>query len=466
MESTPHQPPAQPHHPVVIIGGGLAGLAAALALETAGVPVTLLEARAALGGRTSSFPDSQSGTTLDNCQHVLLGCCTHLRRVYERLHLTDPVTWYRNYQFVDRTGQRFTLTGEADLPAPLHLAQGFAQFDLLTWPERIAIARAMLAMLRLGHAGRTHLDELTFGAWLTAHGQPDSLVTKFYEPVLIGALNEDVRKVSAKYALQVFQDAMLAHAEGYILGVPNLPLEALYAHAPLSDLRLNTRVSHVHIAQQRITQIHTQSGTVLYPRYVILATNHHAVTRLLAGQTDTRLIGLPALESVPIMGTTLWYDRPVLDAPVLALLDGPAQWVFRKDAAGCVVHTVTSAARGWDTLGKPETIARIHAHLAQALPAVRSAQLERGVVVIEKRATFSPLPGVDRLRPSATPTDGDIENLVLAGDYTQTHWPATMEGACRSGHTAAAALLRAMGQPAPIAIPDLPRQWPARWLGL
>jgi zeta-carotene desaturase len=455
----------------LVIGGGVAGIAAAVALESAGVHVTLIEARKSLGGRASSFIDPQSGQEIDNCQHVLLGCCTNLLDLYKRLGCLDRVRFEKTITFRDEKGKRHGLSGTPGFAAPTHLSASFLTFGILTVKEKIAYARAMLAMLRLGRKGREKLADVSFGQWLDDHQQPASLVTKMYEPVLVGALNEDCRKCSAQYAIQVFQDAMLAHADGYVVGVPTVPLSQLYGEHPVRDTRLGVRVTDLHFEANRITGVTLSGGEKLAADVVILATNHHAVQKWVPAElagTDSRFTSLDQLQSVPILGVHMEFDRPVLTDPHATLITGPLQWLFRKDDAGKVIAGVISASRDYVGRPKEECLKEFEAQVLTALPEAAGAKLIRGVIVIEKRATFAPLPGIDRLRPPQA-IAGGIEHLILAGDYTQTGWPATMEGAARSGYLAAEAAMRliAPGTKAPkFLVSDLSSQWPARMLGL
>jgi hydroxysqualene dehydroxylase len=450
---------------VVVVGGGLAGMAAAVALESANIQVTLIEARKTLGGRAGSFEDPQTGEILDNCQHVLLGCCTNLIDFYRRIGALDRIRWENTIHFVDQKGKSHSLWGMPGLPAPLHLSLGGALFGAISFGERLALVRAMLAMLNLGAAGREKLADVSFGQWLAEHGQPDSLIDKFYELVLVSALNERCRDASAAYAIQVFQEGMLAHAAAYRMGTPNCPLGKLYEKLPCHDVRLGTRMTAIHFDNSRAVGV--ELGEEFLPTdAVILAVNYPALEKWIPpelSQRDARFSELDKLQSVPILGAHLWFDRPVISTPHVALMNGPLQWVFRKpESDGRAVHGVISAARDWVQRDKSECLEVFTRQIRETLPKAREAKLERGVIVVEKRATFSPTPGVDRIRPSQSPPPGGIEGLFLAGDYTQTGWPATMEGAVRSGYFAAEGVL---STPKAFIVPPLKPQWPAKLLG-
>jgi squalene-associated FAD-dependent desaturase len=456
---------------VIIVGGGVAGIAAAVALESVGLTVTLIEARKSLGGRASSFIDPQSGQEMDNCQHVLLGCCTNLLDLYRRLKCVHLIRFEKTITFRDEHGKKYGLTATPGFPAPTHLSASFATFGILTLKEKIAYSRAMLAMLRLGKSGRAALMDTPFGQWLDDHNQPPSLVQKMYEPVLVGALNEDCRKCSATYAIQVFQDAMLAHSAGYVVGVPTVPLSQLYGEHPCKNTRIGVRVAELNFDGSKITGVTLAHGEKVTADIVILATNHHAVQKWIPTElaaTDERFKFLDQLQSVPILGVHMEFDRPVLRDPHAALTTGPLQWFFRKDDQGKVIAGVISASRDYIGRAKEDCLKEFEQQVRKTLPEAADAKLVRGTIVIEKRATFAPLPGIDRLRPQQAPPPGGIQNLYLAGDYTQTGWPATMEGATRSGYLAADAIIQEIenGTRPRFLVPDLSSQWPARLLGL
>jgi zeta-carotene desaturase len=446
-------------------------MAAAVALESAGLAVTLLEARRILGGRAGSFEDTQTGEQLDNCQHVLLGCCTNLIEFYRKIGALNKIEFHRTIHFRDEKGRRHDLYGLRGWPAPVNLSVSMLGFNALSLAERVALSRAMLAMLTLGRSGRQKLMDISFGQWLDEHRQPESLVKRFYDPIIVSGLNEETRRSSAAHAIHIFQDAMLANSGGYVMGVPNCPLSELYSNIPVRDVRLGARVSGLRIESDRVTGVSLQGGETLPADAVVLATNYHGLSKWIPDgwlKLDGRFARLEELESVPILGVHLWFDRPVLLEPHAAFMSGPLQWVFRKDETGASLHGVISAARQWVGHDKDAMIRQFEEQIRHMLPQAREAKLLRSIVVVEKRATFSPLPGVDRLRPSQAPPPGGLSNLYLAGDFTQTGWPATMEGAVRSGWLVADAMLSQLAPDVKMSllVNDLPVDWPARLLGL
>jgi len=451
---------------VVVIGGGLAGMAAAVALESAGILVTLIEARRVLGGRAGSFQEPQSGEILDNCQHVLLGCCTNLIDFYRRISSLDLIRFERTIRFAAPDGRQWGLTGVRGLPAPLHLGPAMARFSLLSLRERLELMGAMLAILRISAEEFSDLADVSFGQWLDEHGQSPELVRKLYDPIVVSGLNEETRSSAASHAIKIFRDSLLVNRGGYLFGLPTAPLSCLYERLALRDMRLSTRLAEICFDGGRAQAVRLQDQTTIPCDAMVLATNFHTVRdwippELLAA--DSRFNSLDSLQSVPILGAHLWFDGPVLATSHLALVEGPLQWLFRKDETACAVHGVISAARDWVGVPREKCLELFEKQICALLPKSEKRKLVRGVMVIEKRATFSPVPGVERLRPRQVPPPGGIGNLFLAGDYTQTQWPATMEGAVRSGYLAADGVLKLLHVDHPgYCVADLPLEWPAR----
>jgi hydroxysqualene dehydroxylase len=446
---------------VLIVGGGLAGLAAGLRLTDAGVRVTILETRKKLGGRATSFKDTRSGEWLDNCQHVVLGCCTNYLDLLARLGAADKITWHRR-QFWIEPGGRTSVIEPGPLPAPAHFTGSMLRAGFLSFAEIAMIGRACSRILRVDR--RAHAGE-TFGAFLAASGQSKRVIDRFWAPVVVSACNLGVERVAASSALHVFQEGFLAHAHAADIGVPAVPLLDLYERAE-SLIAAGGGTVELGAGAERVTEqsVLTTDGRSFTADRVILAVPVERVNRLVDDdlrRRDPRFAPLDRFEHSPILGVHCTFDRPVMgDLPHAVLVDRPTQWLFRKDAEGRKVHAVISAADAWLELAEPEIGQRVLEDVRLCLPGAEKASLVAVRAVKEKLATFAPTPGVEAIRPPAVGSS----RLILAGDYTQTGWPATMEGATRSGYTAAAAVLGA--KPEVTLRPPLPISRLAATLGL
>lgn len=461
----------------LVLGGGLAGIAAAVRLAQCGVRVTLIETSRRLGGRATSHDDPATGQTLDNCQHVVMGCCTALIDLYERLGVDRHIDWHSRLHFFDKSGQHDVLEGNVFLPAPLHLSPSMLRMHTLTLRERLAVSRAMLAMLRMGNAGREELESVTFTRWLRSQGQPQGAIDKFWAVVVVSALNQHPDRASAPAAIHVFQDGFLAHEDAYLMGTASVPLRMLYDPAvPLIEaaggrVMLGSSVKRLAFDGKNVTGVELADGSTFAADWYISALPFDRLEKVANDAlkaADPRFRGLDQFTHSPILGIHLWFDRPVVEWPHMIFVDSPLQWAFTKgaDPRGYRVqgserepqylHCVISAADEWMDQSQDQIIDMAVRELAAYGPAVRGATLQRGRVIKEKRATFSPVPGIDQHRPT---TRGLVENLLLAGDWTDTGWPATMEGAARSGYAAAAAVVSRIQ-----AVPDLPRSRLTRWM--
>lgn len=425
---------------VIVVGGGIAGIAAAVRLADRGVAVTLLETRRKLGGRATSFDDVRTGEKLDNCQHIVMGCCTNFLELLRRLGVADRIAWSRSITWIEPGGRRSVIRpGWA--PAPMHMARSFLTARFLTIEEKFAIARAMHT---LAYADAHDLGAITFGDYLIGLEQPRGAVEKFWSPIVVSACNLDVQRVAASEAVHVFQEGFLAHRDAAMMGVPTVPLVELYGAAERAirdaggEIRLGESVALVKadcVETARSERIDADAVVCAVPfeRAVIIVSDR-------IQRSDPRFASMAKLRHSPILGVHLAFDRPALDLPHAALVGVGAQWLFGKDKAGTRVHAVISAADDWMALSEAQIVSRVVADVRACLPGARSAKLLSGRPVKEKRATFAPTPDSVMNRPATTGPSG----LILAGDYVDTGWPATMEGAARSGSMAASA---AMGEP-------------------
>jgi squalene-associated FAD-dependent desaturase len=442
---------------VVIIGGGLAGLAAATALAGRGLDVALLESRTRLGGRAGSFTDGASGQVLDTCQHVSMGCCTNLAHFCRTVGIDHFLRPQRDLWFLtpDRRLSRF---GADRLPAPLHLARSFFRAHYLTLTEKFRIAWG-LACLKRAPADA----DPPFATWLDRHGQTPRTVARFWGLVLTSALNETPDRIGLRYARKVFLDGFLRHRRGFEVELPQVPLGRLYGPELQGwldrhgvRLQLGRAVRGLRVAGGAVVGLEMRGGAWEADWYVA-AVPFDRLLDLLPAEVAAQspFAGLRNLETSPITSVHLWYDRPVTDLPHAVLVECVGQWLFNRGEPAPGEHyvqVVVSAARAFRGLGHDEVRQRIVTELAALFPQAAAARLVRARVVTEHAATFSAVPGVDRWRPAqASP----LRNLLLAGDWTATGWPATMEGAVRSGYLAAEALLRRRGARARLLQPDL-----------
>ncbi len=465
---------------MIIIGGGLAGLSSAVALAEAGCRVRLLESRPHLGGRATSYwlPD---GSHVDNCQHVTLGCCTNLDDFYRRVGASEKIHYYNRLFFADTRGRRGVIES-SPLAPPFHLSPSFTLFPSLTWADKYSIGRAMLAIARGG--GRpADADGITMLDWLRRHAQTVGAIDCFWKVVLVSALNEELERTDARYGIEVFWKGFLSTRRGFEVGIPSVPLAELYDGCREAitrrggEVRTRVAVREIRVAGNAVTSVRLDDGTELFADFVIAAVPQDVLLEILPKELaarETIFSNLKNLKTSPITGVHFWYDRAVMNEPFLTLLGRTTQWIFNKtrlfsehspggpaEEEGQYLQLVISASYGLLSLSRQEIINLCRSELLGVLPATRAARLVKATVIKEAHATFSPQPGCDRWRPGqSTP----LANFFLAGDWTATGWPATMEGAVRSGYLAAEALLAAGGNPQNILLPDLPAEGLARFL--
>lgn len=430
------------HHRVAIVGGGLAGLAAAVALGSSDHRVTLFESRPFLGGRATSYPlnaADENSPTIDNCQHVLLQCCTNLQDFYRRLGVADRIHFSREFYWIE-PGGRTSVMRRGAFPAPFHFAESFAKLKFLSLADKFSVAGALLAV-RYEFGKRTDLARISMLDWLREKRQSVHVIERFWRQVLVSAVNEDLDRMAAVHGLQVFYRGFLAKADAYEMGVPVVPLAQLYSEDAWSqypEIRIQHRspVQQVCIEQGHAQHLLVNGESVKADAY-ILAVPFERLSALAPGLA----LDLSAFAHSPITGIHLWFDRPITDLPHATLLDRTIQWMFNK-REGKQIQVVVSASRSLIEMPRAEVISLAVAELKEFFPRVQDAKLERAHVVKELRATFSAAPGLEEQRPLSVTA---IDNLFLAGDWTRSGWPATMEGAVRSGYLAAEAVTSFFG---------------------
>ena len=442
---------------VLIIGGGLAGLAAASALAARGFQITLLESRNRLGGRAGSFEYSATGRLVDACQHVSMGCCTNFAHFCRTVGIDPYLEVQPRLYFMTPDG-RVSRMQSAPWPAPLHLARSFLGLHFFTPMEKLRIAWGLLALKRF-----TSSQDPPFHDWLMKNHQTPATIANFWGLVLTSALNESPERIGLRYARKVFVDAFLRHPRGFEVELPTVPLGRLYGDELTRwltthgvQVQLNSAVKSMTIEDEQVTSLQMRDGSIQQADHYIAAVPFDRLLGLLPEAVVDRHVEfsrLRRLETSPITSLHLWLDRPVLPLPHVVLVGCVGQWVFRRqDELGEYLQVVISAARQFRGLGHDEVQRQVLDELGRLFPKMRQATIRHCRVVTEHSATFSAMPGVDELRPKQTTP---IANLFLAGDWTATGWPATMEGAVRSGYLAAEAILNSARAPSSLVQADL-----------
>ncbi|KOV70021.1 phytoene dehydrogenase [Streptomyces sp. NRRL WC-3618] len=442
----------------VVIGGGLAGITAALSLADAGVRVTLLEGRPRLGGLAFSF--RRDGLTVDNGQHVYLRCCTAYRWFLDRIDgaALAPVQARLDVPVVDLAkpaGRRLGRLRRDALPVPLHLGRSLATYPHLSLTERARVGRAALALKALDLADPA-LDAQDFGSWLAAHGQSERAVEALWDLVGVATLNAVAGDSSLGLAAMVFKTGLLSDPGAADIGWARVPLGELHdtlARKALDSAgvrtEVRTRVTSLRHLENGRWSVSVPGETLDADAVVLAVAQREAHDLLPAGALDApeRLL---EIGTAPILNVHVVYDRKVLNTPFLTALGSPVQWVFdRTEASGLGgdgQYLALSQSAAHDEIDEPVASLRERylPELERLLPRARGAGVRDFFVTRERTATFAPTPGVGRLRPGArTRSPG----LYLAGSWTATGWPATMESAVRSGVSAAGAALATLGRP-------------------
>lgn len=461
---------------VAVIGGGVAGMSAACGLADGGFKVILVERRGYLGGRASSYLHPGVNEVIDNCQHVLFGCCTNLIGFYKRIGVAEKIRWTSEMTMIEPGGRRSVL-GPSALPAPLHGVSNLLRAQAFTFADKLALARAFRAMLRMD----AHVDTgESLLAWLRRHKQTPGAIERFWRLVIASALNADLDSIAVPYAAKVIRELFMNSAEAGSMGMSSVPLSELYAGAEKfltdhgSNVVYNANVEGLEWDEEISSwTIKTRTGEIVAGS-VIFALPFEAMGKLLPYMppvegADMLAVQIARQEHWPICSVHLWFDREITDLPHAVLLDRELHWLYNKSKlqpwrklSGSYIELVVSASKSFATLERKEAIELALRELAEFFPAVREAKLEKAALIKEVRATFGVPPGIDTARPSAR---SPWPNLFLAGDWIQTGWPSTMESAARSGHLAAEALGNDAGVSLSCLEPDLKPKGLMRLLG-
>ncbi|HEY1896068.1 MAG TPA: hydroxysqualene dehydroxylase HpnE [Terracidiphilus sp.] len=454
-----------------MIGGGVAGMSAACALADSGFRVQLVERRGYLGGRASSYLHPGVNEVIDNCQHVLFGCCTNLIGFYRRIGVANKIHWTSDMTMIDPDGRRSRLgpfrLGPFRLPPPLHGMPSLLRAQAFTLADKLALGRAFQAMMRPGPL--EHSRE-SLGDWLRRYKQTAGAINRFWRLVIASALNADIEDIAVPYAAKVIRELFMNSAEAGSMGMSSVPLSELYAGAERflsahgSSVLYNTFVEGADWDEETSQWTIRTRGGDLSSDYVILALPFEATGKLLPNLPATEgasqlTAKIERHEHWPLCSVHLWFDREITNLEHAVLLDREIHWLYNKGRLqpwrklkGSYVELVVSASKSFAALSREEAIAQGVRELAEFFPLVNEAKLEKAVLVKEVRATFGVPPGIDAARPDAI---SPWPRLFLAGDWIATGWPSTMESAARSGHLAAEALSRAGGEAQPFLVPDL-----------
>jgi zeta-carotene desaturase len=463
---------------VAVVGGGVAGLSCACALAEAGLDVQLIERRPYLGGRVSSHLHPGAGEVIDNCQHVLFGCCTNLEDFHRRIGVADRIHWTSEMTLIEPGGRRSTLGPSRWLPAPLHGAPRFLAAPAFTWADKRALGRACRGLLRV--TDRPGGEAVSLGAWLGGQRQTPAALHRFWRLVIASALNGDLDAIALPYAAKVIRELFLNSAAAGRMGMNTVPQGELHqAAADYLRRRGGRIVCNAAVASAAWDgagggwTLATAAGAV-QAELLVLALPFEGLARLLPQLPLAEGAGALAAQLAqhrhgPICSVHLWFDREITTLEHAALLDREIHWMYNRSrlqpgrsGAGSYLELVISASPAFAALSREEAVARAVRELGEFFPAARGARLVKSAWVRETRATFSVLPGIDSARPTAVSPWPDC---FLAGDWTATGWPSTMESAARSGHLAGEAVLRRIGEPRSFLVADLPPRGLMRWVG-
>ena len=466
---------------VTIVGGGIAGMSAAVALAQCGLRVQLVEARGYLGGRASSYLHAGTGEVLDNCQHALFGCCTNLIDFYQRIGAADKIAWHRQMTMVE-PGGRQSMLGSLPLPAPAHGLPRLLSAHAFSTADKLSLMRAFTALLfaPVAKDSRESLAE-----WLERHGQSRGALRRFWWLVIASALNADLDQIAMPYAAKVIRELFMNSAQAGAMGLSKVPLSELYGgvegiiNQAGGTVHFNRAITAGAFNPRNMQWCLESREEIFESDDLILALPFQAMKRLLPmmphggegmGMSHQPGESIPSpihlrhqLEDFrhwPIVSIHLWFDRAVTELDHAILLDREWHWMYNQSRlqqgrGGHYIELLSSASETLAVMKRAESLELALKELAEFFPKVREAKLEKFALIKEIRATFGVPPGIDSARSSPL---SPWRNCYMAGDWTDTGWPSTMESAARSGYLAAEALAHNIGAERKFLVRDLKPQ--------
>lgn len=431
---------------VVIVGGGLSGLAVGVELVSRGLNVTILEQKPALGGRAYSFKDGVTGDTIDNGQHVLIAGYEHTMHFLETIGTRDLLHVQSSPTLQFHHPQRgFQELRLPLLPVPLNFLAGILRCSLFSLPDRLRLLRAGFSLRKLNPAHEQRLSHQTIEEWLKEVGQSDECIRSFWEPLAISIMNERIRKASAIVFVRALRQAFLGGPRHAALAIPSVGLSQLFVDGAKQfitlrggEIRCNTDVVGVVMENDVVRGVKVRNSTALNCDAVILAVPHHKLLTILPDQLKEKYQHLEKIDSAPIVSIHLWFGKEFMEHESVGLIGRRVQWLFnrriinKEKGKGGHVSAVTSGAHDFVDLSKDELVKITMDDIRSAYGGI-DEEPWHAVVIREKSATYASSPEVESLRPAS---ETAVPNLFLAGDWTATGYPATIEGAIISAERA------------------------------
>jgi squalene-associated FAD-dependent desaturase len=465
------------HSDVIVVGAGVAGLAAASSVARAGKSVTVLERKPYVGGRAYSYEHPALQEVVDS-QHVLLGCCTNLIELCEQAGTADKIRWYDKQTFLEPNGRASTIV-TSGLPAPFHFAPSFLNMSMLGWKDKLGLARGLMEFFR-GYPAEDHEN---VEQWLKRTKQTELSIRHFWHPIVMATLNDSPEHCSTRYAGKVFHELFVKSSTGGRLGIPTVPLSEFYAAAARliesygGVVRLRASVEGIVQEPDGRWRANTADATYMADS-IILALPFEQTQKLLpsvqlnerssrvaANERDELEFKMARQVHSPFTSILLWYDREICDLDHAWLLDTTIEWFFHKSRIrryapekGSYVELVIAGSKAQLSKTREEILSSALKELEMFFPEVKRAKLLKSGVLKEARATFSVTTELDQFRPKQ---ETRWPGFFLAGDWTATEWPSTMEGGVRSGRLAAGA---AMGDQTRFMAEEIPASGLMRWL--